>query len=40
MSERTYWEPELETLPRAKVEQLQLERLKRHLEFAYANSPY
>lgn len=35
-----YWEPELETLPRPKLEALQLERLQKHLAFAYLNSPY
>jgi phenylacetate-CoA ligase len=35
-----YWERELETLPRKKLEALQLERLKKHLEFAYKNSAY
>lgn len=40
MSERKYWEEELETLPRPKLEQLQLKRLQEHLEFAYQRSPY
>jgi phenylacetate-CoA ligase len=38
--EKKYWEKELETLPRPKLEALQLEKLKRHLRFAYNNSPY
>jgi phenylacetate-CoA ligase len=40
MSERKYWEEELETLPRPKLEQLQLNRLQEHLEFAYSRAPY
>jgi phenylacetate-CoA ligase len=40
MPERIYWEEELETLPRRKLEQLQLKRLQDHLEFAYQRSPY
>jgi len=40
MSEKQYWEEELETLPRPKLEQLQLKRLQDHLSFAYQRSPY
>jgi len=40
MSEKKYWEEELETLPRPKLEQLQLKRLQDHLSFAYQRSPY
>lgn len=40
MSDRKFWEEELETLPRPKLEQLQLKLLKQHLAFAYENSPY
>jgi phenylacetate-CoA ligase len=40
MSERKYWEPELETLPRPELEKLQLKRLQHHLAFAYERSPY
>ena len=40
MPERKYWEEELETLPRQKLEQLQLTRLQEHLEFAYRRAPY
>jgi phenylacetate-CoA ligase len=40
MSERKYWEPELETLPRPELEKLQLKRLQHHLAFAYDRSPY
>jgi phenylacetate-CoA ligase len=35
-----YWDEELETLPREKLEQLQLRLLKDELLFAYENSPY
>ncbi|NTV03092.1 MAG: phenylacetate--CoA ligase [Chlorobiaceae bacterium] len=40
MADRKYWEEELETLPRPKLEQLQLQRLQEHLEYAYQRSPY
>jgi phenylacetate-CoA ligase len=40
MSTRTYWEEEIETLPRPQLEQLQLRRLQEHLAFAYQRSPY
>lgn len=40
MTERQFWDPEVETLPRPSLERLQLERLQRHLELAYAGSPY
>ncbi len=40
MSNRTFWEEEIETLPRPKLEQLQLSLLQEHLEFAYQRSPY
>jgi len=33
MSDRIFWEEEIETLPRPKLEQLQLELLREHLEF-------
>jgi phenylacetate-CoA ligase len=35
-----FWNEELETLPREKLEKLQLESLKEELTFAYENSPY
>ena len=35
-----YWDEELETMPREKLEQLQLELLKEELLFAYENSIY
>jgi phenylacetate-CoA ligase len=35
-----FWNEELETLPREKLEELQLESLKEELAFAYENSPY
>ncbi|MGC4063779.1 MAG: hypothetical protein QM784_03895 [Polyangiaceae bacterium] len=40
MTEQRYWEPELETLSREALQRLQFERLREHLAFAYANSPY
>ena len=40
MGERQYWEEEIETLPRLRLEQLQLELLQEHLDFAYRRSPY
>jgi phenylacetate-CoA ligase len=40
MGDRQYWEEEIETLPRLKLEQLQLELLQEHLDFAYRRSPY
>jgi phenylacetate-CoA ligase len=40
MNEKKYWEEELETLPRKKIEELQLDRLKKHVAFAYDKSPY
>ncbi|NLD98706.1 MAG: phenylacetate--CoA ligase [Fibrobacter sp.] len=38
--ERKYWEKDFETLPRQKIEAIQLEYLKAHLTFAYNNSAY
>ncbi|MDR1580632.1 MAG: AMP-binding protein [Synergistaceae bacterium] len=35
-----YWKPEIETLPRAELEALQLSSLRDELDHAYANSPY
>ncbi|MDR0991330.1 MAG: AMP-binding protein, partial [Ruminococcus sp.] len=35
-----FWNEELETLPREKLEELQLKSLKEELVFAYENSPY
>lgn len=40
MSERTYWNEEIETLPREELEKLQLESLKNLVQFAYENSIY
>jgi phenylacetate-CoA ligase len=40
MADRQYWEEEIETLPRLKLEQLQLNLLQEHLDFAYRRSPY
>jgi phenylacetate-CoA ligase len=39
MSERKYWEP-VETLPRADLQALQLQRLREHLTWARERSPY
>ncbi len=35
-----YWDEDLETMPREKLEDLQLELLKDELQFSYENSPY
>ncbi|MDR2502387.1 MAG: phenylacetate--CoA ligase family protein, partial [Oscillospiraceae bacterium] len=40
MSEKKFWNEKIETLPREKLEALQLKALKEELAFAYANSPY
>ena len=40
MTKGKYWDEELETMPREKLEQLQLELLKEELLFSYVNSPY
>ena len=37
---RKYWDRELETLPRKKLEALQLRLLKEEVLFAYGNSPF
>ncbi len=36
----TYWNPVLETLPRERIEALQLKKFRRVLEWAYHNSPF
>ena len=38
--ERLYWDEAVETLPREELEDLQLNKLRNHLIFAYENSPY
>ena len=38
--ERKYWDEELETMPREKLEQFQLEKLKEIVRHAYDNAPY
>lgn len=38
--ENTYWNPILETLPREKLQALQLKKFKRVFEWAYNNSPF
>ncbi len=40
MSEKIYWNPVLETLPREKLEQLQLYKFKRIFKWAYENSKF
>lgn len=38
--DQRYYDPEIECMPRPQLEQLQLERLKDELRFAYENCPY
>ncbi len=38
--DQKYYDPEIETMPRAELEQLQLERLKEMVSYAYENAPY
>jgi len=40
MSEKKYWDEEIETLPRAEIDKLQARELKEMLEFSYSNSVY
>lgn len=40
MSEKKYWNEEIETLSRPELEKLQLERLKEMVRFSYENAPY
>ncbi len=40
MSDRKYWNEEIETLPRPALQQRQLESLKEIVAFAYAHAPY
>ena len=40
MSEHKYWDKEIETLPRPKLEELQLKSLKEIIKFSYENSEY
>ena len=35
----TYWDKEMETLPREKLEALQLERFRTQMQYVYENSP-
>lgn len=37
---REYWNEEVETMPRERLETMQLSLLREHLEFAYRNSPH
>ena len=38
--DQKYYDPEIECMPREELEQLQLERLKEIVAFAYENAPY
>ena len=40
MASSAYWNPKHETLPRADLERLQLLKLRRLTEWAYAHSPF
>ncbi len=40
MENRTYWDEELETLPREKLKAYQLDLLKKNIELVYHKSPY
>ena len=40
MSYKKYWNEAIETMSREEIEVYQTEQLKRHLQFAYENSPY
>ncbi len=40
MSERPYWNESVETLPRSKLVEYQVEQLRQHLEWAWSHSPY
>ena len=40
MNSGEYWNPILETLPREKLQQFQLEKFKKILKWAYQNSPF
>ena len=40
MAQSVYWNPKNETLPRAELERLQLLKLRRLAQWAYANSPF
>lgn len=40
MSYKKYWNEAIETMPREAIEAYQTEQLKKHLQFAYENSPY
>lgn len=35
-----YWEPEIETMPRAKIQEIQRERLRNILEYVYQRVPF
>lgn len=40
MSYKKYWNEAIETMPREAIEAYQTEQLKKHLQYAYENSPY
>ncbi|MDF2523299.1 MAG: Phenylacetate--CoA ligase, partial [Clostridiales bacterium] len=40
MSEKRFWEEEIETMPRKELEEYQFKLLTEHLELAYSKSPY
>jgi len=37
---KLFWEEELETAPRGKIADLQLERLKKLIDYCYSNVPF
>jgi phenylacetate-CoA ligase len=39
MEEVTYWNKEMETLPREKLEALQLQRFRERMQYVYERSP-
>ncbi|HBF32938.1 TPA: CoF synthetase, partial [Candidatus Sumerlaeota bacterium] len=40
MSEKQYWDSAVETQSREQLEAYQLQQLRKHLEWAYTQSPY
>ena len=40
MSEKRYWDETIETLPRPQLIEYQTEQLRKHLELAWAESPF
>jgi phenylacetate-CoA ligase len=39
MEEVTYWNKEMETLPRKRLEELQLQRFRERMQYVYERSP-